>query len=235
MQTLPFDPFILLVLLGAVFVHATYQLSVSVLTLLSSHTIGRRLHNVHLLRLSLWYVAGATIAVALLCLAAIALTAMILPHHYTLMTYVTFTLAPVCALLTVLVYYRRGAGTRLWLPRAVVSYVTDRAKRTRSGSEAMSLGLLTVMAEVPFAVAPLLLVGYALQASGPRQWFELSLLYGICVSLPLLVVALYLSSGHKVSGVQRWREQSKNYLKWTSALTLLILSVYVAGMESGNL
>ena len=38
----------LLILLGAVFVHACFQLSVSVLTLLSSHTIGRRLPNARL-------------------------------------------------------------------------------------------------------------------------------------------------------------------------------------------
>ena len=51
----------LLILLGAVFVHACFQLSVSVLTLLSSHTIGRRLPNARLLNLNFWYILGSIV------------------------------------------------------------------------------------------------------------------------------------------------------------------------------
>jgi hypothetical protein len=228
-DTLPF----LLIVTGAVFVHICFQLSVSVLTLLSSHTIGRRLSNQRLLSLNFWYVLGVGIAVMLLQLSIMAFERFIMDHNEVAAVILTFTVVPLIALLTVFFYYRRGNGTRLWLPRAAAEFITSRAKKTHSSVEAFSLGVTTAFTELPFALAPLTIVAYSASVFTSDRWFTLSLIYALAVITPLIFVAFYLSSGHKVSSVQRWRESAKNYLRWTSAITLMLLVIYIAVLQLG--
>lgn len=226
------SPF-LLVLLGAVFVHACFQLSVSVLTLLNSHTIGRRLPNARLLNLNFWYIFGVIVMIALLQLGAIALHRLAMAHDSTLTTTATLGILPLVALLTVLFYYRRGRGTQLWLPRPAADYITGRAKQTKSSVEAFVLGTATALTELPFAIAPLAIVAFVFQAFAADLWPQLAVGYAVAVCTPLVFVALYISSGHKVSSVQRWRENAKDFLKWTSAAMLLLLTVYIAVLQIG--
>lgn len=225
----------LLILMGAVFVHACFQLSVSVLTLLSSHTIGRRLPNSRLLNLNFWYILGSIVTIALLQLGAIALVRAAITHNATITSVITLTLVPLVALLMTLFYYRRGRGTQLWLPRPAAEYVTTRAKKTKSSIEAFMLGTATAFTELPFIIAPLAITALTLEGFASAKWFTLSLLYALAVCLPLIFVALYLSSGHKISSVQRWREDSKDFLKWTSAAALVLLTVYLAVLQFGGI
>lgn len=227
------SPFFL-ILLGAVFVHACFQLSLSILTLLSSHTIGRRLPNSRLLNLNFWYILGVTAMIALLQLGAIAVHSWAMAYDGSLATAITLSILPLVALLTVLFYYRRGRGTQLWLPRPAAEYITTRAKKTKSSVEAFILGMATAVTELPFAIAPLAIVAFAFQGFPADQWLRLSVGYAIAVTAPLMFVALYLSSGHKVSSVQHWREDAKNFLKWTSALTLLLLTFYLIVLQIGT-
>lgn len=230
-----FDPSsLLIILVGAVFVHACFQLAVSVLTLLSSHTIGRRLPNQRLLTLNFWYILGVIVMITLLTLGAMSLQRWALTHIGESVTLVTFSLLPLVALLMVLFYYRRGRGTRLWLPRAAATYITDRAKRTKSSIEAFALGMTTAVTELPFAVAPLAIVALAFQGFATDQWFKLALSYALAVTLPLMFVAVYLSSGHKISRVQAWREEAKSFLNWTSAASLLLLTLYLVVLHIGG-
>lgn len=224
----------LLVLMGAVFVHASFQLSVSVLTLLSSHTIGRRLPNARLLNLNFWYILGTIVTIALLQLGVIAIVRSGITHNTGLTSTVALTIAPLVALSMVLFYYRRGRGTQLWLPRPAAEYITTRAKKTKSSVEAFSLGVATAFTELPFVIAPLAITALTLEGFSSAKWFTLSLLYALAVCIPLVFVALYLSSGHKLSSVQRWREDSKSFLKWSSATALVLLTVYLAVLQAGG-
>ncbi len=225
-------PFLLIVA-GAVFVHICFQLSVSTLTLLSSHTIGRRLPNHRLLGLSFWYVLGVGVMVALLQAGLIVAERYMVEHDSSSALLVSLSLIPVIALLVVLFYYRRGRGTQLWLPRPAAEFITTRAKKTRSSVEAFSLGTLTALTELPFAIAPLAITAYVFQTFDAQYWLGLSTGYAVAVITPLVFVAFYLSSGHKISSVQRWRESAKDYLKWTSAITLLLLTMYIAVLQIG--
>ena len=226
------SPF-LLILVGAVFVHACFQLSVSVLTLLNSHTIGRRLANQTLMSLNFWYIIGVGVMIALLQLAAISVERLAMDRNPMLATIVSLSILPLVALMVVLFYYRHGRGTQLWLPRSATEYITSRAKKTKSVLEAFSLGMTTVVAELPFVIAPLAIIAFAFNGFSADKWFSLSVGYALAVCAPLIFVSFYISSGHKVSAVQRWREEAKTYLKWTSATALLLLTLYIAVLQLG--
>ena len=96
------------------------------------------------------------------------------------------------------------------------------------------LGTATAFTELPFIIAPLAITALTLEGFASSKWLTLSLLYALAVCLPLIFVAVYLSSGHKISSVQRWREDSKGFLKWTSAAALVLLAVYLAVLQFGG-
>ena len=219
---------LLLIFAGAVFVHACFQLSVSVLTRLSSHTIGAGKSQRRLLVLSLCYIVGVIVATSAATLGVAAKLTWIATFGGEWPVWLVTGLLPLIGILTILFYYRRDRGTKLWLPRPFIDYLMGRAKKTHSGIEAGMLGAATVVGELPFLLAPIGIVGLWISLFAPiEQWGSLSLLYAFVVSLPLVFLALYISSGHKISAVQNWRERNKTFLQWTSGIALILLDVYI--------
>ena len=151
------DPAYLLIALGALFVHVCYQLSVSVLTHFSSHSLSRKTSEHRLLGLGFSYSLGVIITTVLI-ITSLASLAQLVHGGYRLLGVLVVGLAPFIGLATVLWYYRQGEGTRLWLPRPVAKYLLERSKETKSLLEASLLGAGTVIGELPFLVGPLLFV-----------------------------------------------------------------------------
>lgn len=229
MNTLASEYFpLLLIIAGAVFVHACFQLSVSVLTRLSSHTIGTGKSQRQLLGLSLCYILGVVVATASVALGVAAKLSWLATIDSTLPTTLVVSLLPAIGLLVIAFYYRRDKGTKLWLPRPFIDYLMDRAKKTRSGVEAGMLGAATVVGELPFILAPVGIMSLIISLLAPStSWLLYSLGYAVAVSLPLIFVALYISSGHKISTVQTWRERNKSFLQWTSGVALVLLDAFI--------
>lgn len=223
-ESIPF----LLILAGAVFVHACFQLSVSVLTRLSSHTIGAGKSHHRLLVLALSYVLGVVVATTSVTLGVAGALAWLSTFNEGWPAVAVISFLPVAGLLVILFYYRPSRGTTLWLPRPFVDYLMERAKKTRSGVEASMLGAATVVGELPFILAPVGLIGLMISFLTPStHWLAFSGAYSLLVSLPLVFLMLYISSGHKISAVQDWRERNKTFLQWTSGIALIILSAYI--------
>jgi len=219
---------LLLILVGAVFVHACFQVSVSVLTRLSSHTIGAGKSQQRLLALNLSYILGVIVATTSVVLALAAKLAWLSTIEASWPTFSVIVLLPIFGLLVILFYYRRGRGTTLWLPRPFVDYLMARAKKTRSSVEASMLGAATVVGELPFIIAPVGIVAlYIALLTPPSSWLVFSLSYAVLASLPLVFLTLYISSGHKISAVQSWRERNKTFLQWTSGVALILLDIFI--------
>lgn len=226
------DPAYLLLVVGALFVHISYQLGASVLTHFSSHSLSKKTSEKRLLSLGFSYSLGVIITTALI-LTSLASAAELLNASSRTLAAIVVGLAPFIGLATILWYYREGKGTRLWLPRPVASYLLDRSKETRSLLEAMLLGTATVIGELPFLMGPLLFVTYLLAATPPSGWFVWALLYSAIAALPLLIITMYFTSGHSVARVQRWRETNKSFLQWTSGIALILLTLYLTTLQLG--
>lgn len=231
------DPAYLVLVVGALFVHACYQLGVSVLTHMSAHTLSRKASVRRLAWLGTSYSLGAITMTTLLLLALVTIPGLAPDAEKTramqLFTTLAIGLIPLIGLATVFWYYRRGDGTQLWLPRPIAGYLLDRSHRTKRGFEAFLLGAGTAIGELPFIIAPLLLVALVIAAQPTATWLGWSVLYGIGASLPLLAITGYITSGHSIARVQRWREQSKTFLQWTSGMALILLTVYVTVLQIG--
>jgi hypothetical protein len=226
------DPAYLLIALGALFVHVCYQLSVSVLTHFSSHSLSRKTSDHRLLGLGFSYSLGVIITTVLI-ITSLASLAQLVHGGYRLLGVLVVGLAPFIGLATVLWYYRQGEGTRLWLPRSVAKYLLERSKETKSLLEAALLGAGTVIGELPFLVGPLLFVTYLISFMPPLSWLAWATLYSVLAALPLLVTTMYLTSGHSIARVQKWRESNKSFLQWTSGIALVLLTIFLTVVQLG--
>jgi len=212
----------------AALIHASFQLSVSVFTLLSSHTLGAKAGHHKLMRLTGGFLSGVLVMTMLV----ISFTAFLFQHVFN-SSIPPLAWAISCGLLFGLgvavwvFYYRRGQGTSLWLPRGLAHYLNNRSKATRHSAEAFSLGLSSVVGELLFIIAPVIVASLALITLEP--YFQLIgvLLYTGISLLSLLTTFILVGSGHKISRIQKWRENNKRFLQFTAGGGLLVLGFYI--------
>ncbi len=213
----------------AALTHATFQLSISMLTLLSSHTIGSKRSHSRLLMMTSSFLGGVTaMTVLLLSFASILLTPFAKGHKIPELWWIA-----ACGLLTGLglavwiFYYRRQAGTELWLPRNVAKYLTGRARATKHTAEAFTLGMSSVVAELLFIVTPLFVTALILVQLTPLLQLAGVLLYAAISMAPLAVITGMIGAGHSISRIQRWREENKHFLQFIAGSMLVALGFYL--------
>jgi hypothetical protein len=235
------ESFALLVLAAAI--HASFQLSVSMLTILSGHALSAKTASKRLLGLSISFASGVASMIAL----SLALISLLLANiFYSSVPRIVW--AAVCGLMVgvgvaIWTYYYRhqSRGTILWLPRGFARYLSERTKKTSTRQESFGLGLVSVIAEYLFCLAPLIVGGLILQnLTPPLQILGLTLYVAIAV-LPLVVIIMLLGSGHSLAVIQKWRETNKRFLQFAAGSALVILGGYIyvsmviAAGSQGNL
>lgn len=216
----------------AALIHASFQLSVSVLTLLSAHTIGSKRSHAKLLQLTISFLIGAGLMTILL----LAFISFVLSSVFgSVAPQIVWAIA--CgtlggvAISIWLFYYRREKGTTLWIPRNIATYLHDRIKSTKIGAEAFSLGLTSVIGELLFIIAPLFISALVL-IQLPSVWQLVGIsLYAIISASPLFVVWVLISSGHSISNIQKWRESNKTFLQFAAGTGLIVLMFFVYANE----
>lgn len=226
-----------LLIAGVLFVHATYQLSVSVLSYMSGHALGKRTAKRRLVSLATGYSMGV-IAMVFMILSTIVLatnSAESVNHYYALkiLTVIVAAVVPLIGLFTILAYYRKGSGTKLWLPRPFADYLLWRAQKTKSGVESAALGAATVVGELPFIIGPLLIISVVIANRPSSEWLLFCAAYAIVSSTPVIFTALRLAHGTSPARLQKWREQNKKFLQWTSGSILVLLTVFLVVLQIG--
>lgn len=212
----------------AALLHASFQLSVSMVTLLSGHAIGSKASHARVMRLTGGFVGGVVTMTALLLSSLSFLFSRLFGNFVPPVAWAGAAgLMLGVGLAVWTFYYRREAGTSLWLPRNLAHYLTSRTKVTKNAAESFSLGLSSVMAEILFIVAPVIVSAFTLVELSPG-WQLLGVLFYVVVSsLSLLIVVMLVGGGHKISHIQRWRETNKRFLQFAAGSGLFILGFFI--------
>lgn len=213
----------------AALIHASFQLSVSVLTLLSGHAIGAQKTRARVLRLTTSYTTGAGVMTLLL----LSFVSLIFLHAFGT-TIPLLVWALVCGLVlgigvaVWLFYYRRDTeGTELWIPRSFAKFLTERSKKTHQNAEAFSLGLTSVVSELIFiiptvSIAALVLIGL------PPVWQLVGIgIYTVISLIGLLIVWSIVGSGGSLARIQKWRAANKRFLQFSAGSALVVLGFFV--------
>ena len=219
-----------LAILGlAALVHASFQLSVGVLTLMSGHAIGAKKSRAKLFRLSAAYTAGAGVMTLLL----LSLVVLVLIHSFPAgIPLAAWVLASGIALgigvAIWLFYYRQPKkGTELWIPRAFAFHLTERSKATKQSVEAFSLGLVTVLSELVFIIPSLIIAGLVLLQL-PSEWQLAGIaIYTVISLFSLFLVWALIGSGTSISRIQKWREGNKKFLQFAAGSALIVLGFFI--------
>ncbi|MFZ2544896.1 MAG: hypothetical protein WAW80_02885 [Candidatus Saccharimonadales bacterium] len=217
-----------IILLAAV-IHASFQLSISVLTLLSGHTLGRKSAHQRLLRLTGGFILGAVVMTALLLTFTSFVLSVFIPHATPAIVWSASCGALAGVGVSVWLFYYKNIeqGTSLWIPRNFARYLVDRSKASKVTVEAFSLGLTSVISELLFIFAPIIITSLILIRLTPDLQLLGILLYSFVSLLPLFIVGILVGGGHKLSHIQRWRETNKSFLQFASGTGLLVLGAYI--------
>ena len=211
----------------AALIHASFQLSVSVLTLLNGHSIIAKHSQAKVLRLTTSFVFGvAVMTVLLLSFISIIFLDSFRGGIPSIVWAMACGLLVGVSLAVWLFYYRRQKGTSLWIPRPIANYLNERTKATTRSAEAFSLGLTSVIGELIFIIAPLVISALVLIQLSPGWQLVGIGLYTIISMLSLVAVWALLGGGHKLSAIQKWREDNKYFMQFAAGAGLLILSFY---------
>lgn len=212
----------------AALIHGGFQLSVSVLTLLSGHAITAKRSQAKLLRLTTGFVVGAgTMTLLLLSFVCLLIIHTLHVEHLSVWWTVVIGATIAVGLAIWFFYYRKEKGTTLWISRGLAKHLTERAKQTNRSAEAFGLGLVTVFMEILFIATPIL-ISALLIVQLPAVWQLVGLAVYTLLSLTSLgVVWAIIGSGHNISRVQRWRERNKRFLQFAAGAGLIILAMYV--------
>jgi hypothetical protein len=212
----------------AALIHASFQLGVSMITLLSGHAIGKKIAAKRTLRLVGAFLVGTLIMTALIVSSLSYAASVFFGHSVTRMAWGTLASAMIIIGLVVWVcYYRRGPGTLLWVPRNLAKFLSKRIHATQMSAEAFSLGLTSVFMELLFIITPAVAAAFAIIALPTNLQLAGVATYVVLASLSMLAVTAFIGSGHNISSLQRWRETNKRFLQFAGGSALIILAFYL--------
>lgn len=216
----------------AALIHASFQLSVSVLTLLGGHAIGTKKSQARVLRLITSFVFGVgTMTILLLSFVSLVLLSIFGGETPQVIWAMACGLLFGVGLSVWMFYYRREKGTSLWIPRPIATYLHERTKATQRSAESFSLGLTSVIGELIFIIAPVTISALVLVHLDPLWQLAGIALYGVISLSSITIVWMLIGSGHKLSRIQEWRESNKTFLQFAAGSGLAILGFYVYVVE----
>lgn len=221
-------------------VHASLQLSVSVLTLMSGHSIGKKSSQTRLLKLMNGFLSGALAITILITTSGVYYLTFLINRSNSSEQLVATVLGYLMIALSIaifLFYYRpRSIGTKLWIPRGMASYLSERATAARSTAEAFSLGMTSIVAEIMLVLAPTLAASLAIVTLPDANWQIIGiLLYSLLSILPLVVVSVLVGNGYSTAKIQKWREKNKRFLQFMASGGLLILACFILADRAAGL
>lgn len=226
---------IFLVIFLAAMIHASFHLSISVLTLLSGHTISREKSHLKLIKLSFSLVFGAVFATILLFSAFAYFAEIFYKLAFSKVVWAVLVGIMVSSAVSVWAFYYRinsksTSGTELWIPRGMAQYLSRRAKKTKHSAEAFSLGITSVVSEVLFFFAPLMVSALFASTLPASAQFLALVIYVLVANFPLFSIFCMISGGHPISSIQIWREKNKHFLQFAAGLGLVVLAFLVGAI-----
>lgn len=209
--------------------HASFQLSTSVLTLISGHALSRKTNHLTLMKLIAAFVFGGFAATAILMSTVSFVFSNVYPSTTPLYIWSVATGVSMGVGLSIWIFYYRfnRQGTMLWIPRGFANFLSKRTRQTNHSAEAFSLGVTGTLSEIPFSFAPLAIGSLLLLRLDPGWQLAGVGLYAIIAILPLLTVGALIGGGHKLSTIQQWRESNKRFLQFVAGGILIVLGMYI--------
>ncbi len=220
---------IFLLLTIAAVIHASFQLSVSLMTVMSGHALGQKVAHKRLVGLLGSFITGTVLMTILILSFIRLLVGLYWSDEVPMVAWVAICGLVLGTGVAVWIFYYRpkAKGTSLWIPRSFANYLSDRAKSTKSSAESFGLGVSSLVSELVFCISPLVVVAFLLSSLSTAYQLPGILLYALVANLPQVIILGLVGSGQSISKIQKWRETNKRFLQFTAGSLLIILSLYL--------
>ncbi len=223
-------PSLFLLLLVLAMVHALFQLGISVLTLMSTHVLGRTTKTrIGIRPLIATYVVTSIILTAGIMGFVLYSELLFIPLHTQTTVWFLLSLIIVAVGSLVLVrYHKPGKGTRLWIAAPIVEYFQNRSQRAKTPLHSAKLAANAIITELPLTLVIFVSSSLVLIELLPSALYGIGILvYSTIVMLPLAIFGTMIASGHHLSTIQRWREANKHFFQYTVAFGLFGAALYI--------
>ena len=116
---------------------------------------------------------------------------------------------------SIFVYFRRGKGTKLFIPRRYIASIDLSASAVKSRSDAFILGVYASTCELGFTLPIQIAVSFAVLSLDIISLTNMPLifLYALSPLVPLFILYWKFSSGHNLAEIQRSRVKNKNFIR----------------------
>ncbi len=128
-------------------------------------------------------------------------------------------------------YYRKGEGTELWVPRSFAKFIGERADETDDNVEAFSLGMTMAAGEMPFAIALIIVAVNSILTLPQSTQIMAILLYVAMAEIPMIILQVAIRNGKTVVEIQKWRVRNKNFLKIITGICYVVLAIFVIAFK----
>ena len=120
-------------------------------------------------------------------------------------------------------YFWYGKGFSLQIPHYFAQKIQEFSTSKTTIAGVMLLGAFVAAVELPCTGAPYLAIITVLRVNFDFTAFGLMILYNFIFVSPLLFILGLVASGTKLSGVQKWKEESKGAMRLAIGLLLIAL------------
>ena len=210
----------------AMLIMACLQLTPSVFALFYHYALGK-FSKRKASFLSLYFILGTEIIAACLYLSIFYLTCIFFFDNLHPETSILFwSLAGILAALGIFsffFYYRRGPGTRLFIPRKYAKALDVSAKSAKTRSDAFMLGALTGTCELAFTLPLYIVTCVEIMKMGAEGFSSnlLTIIYILIPVIPLFFIRWKFQTGRNLADIERSHVKDKFFNR------LIITSCYI--------
>ena len=126
-------------------------------------------------------------------------------------------------------YYRRGTGTKLFIPRKYAVALDASAKSAKTRSDAFMLGAISGTCELLFTLPLYIVTCIEIMKMGIVGFSSnlLTIIYILTPIIPLLFIRWKFQSGHNLTDIQKSRVKDKHFVRFILAFSYIIIAVLI--------
>ena len=216
----------------AMLIMGSFQLTPGVFALFYHYALGR-FSKPKASYLSLFFILGVEIITTCLYLSIFYLTCVFFFDNLHPETTVLFwTLAGILIALGIIsffFYYRRGSGTKLFIPRKYAKALDLNAKSVKTRSDAFMLGALSGTCELVFTLPLYLVTCVEIMKMGAAGFSSnlLTIIYILTPVITLFILRWKFQAGHNLADIQRSREKDKTFTRLILSFCYILIAILI--------
>ena len=216
----------------AMLIMASFQLTPGVFVLFYHYAIGKYSRS-RASVLSLYFILGTEIIAACLYLSIFYLTSIFFFDNLHPETSILFwALAGIMialGLISFFFYYRRGAGTKLFIPRKYAKGLDLSAQSVKNRSDAFMLGALAGTCELFFTLPLYMVTCVEIMKMGANGFSSnlLTIIYILVPVIGLFFIRWQYQSGRNLADIQRVRVRDKHFNRFLIAICYILIAILI--------